>query len=147
MALKGVIQSGHIPVNKFKLLVVGVIPLTPITVSGIEEELETIDLPDRTKASGGQTKAGTFTAKFAEHHKAEIDGLEKWFNDSQDPVDPAYKKPVTLTRESIDGKQVRSWSLTGVFPTKRKLPDLEMKNEGQMGEMDYTFSFDDITAQ
>lgn len=147
MPLKGVIQSGHMPVNKFKLLVVGLVPLTPTTISGIEEELETIDLPDRTKASGGQTKSGTFTMKLAEHHKAEVDAMEKWYQDSQDPVDPNYKKAVTLVRESIDGKVKRSWSLVGTFPTKRKLPDLEMKNEGAMGEMEYTFSFDDINPQ
>lgn len=147
MPLKGIIQAGHMPVNKYQLLVVGVQTLTPVSVSGIEEELEVVDLPDRTKASGGQTKAGTFTAKFPEHHKAEIDALEKWYSDSTDPVSPTYKKPATLVRQSIDGRQTRSWSIVGLFPTKHKLPDLEMKNEGDMGEMEYTFSFDDITPQ
>lgn len=147
MPLKGIIQADHIPVNKYQLLVVGVQTLTPIKISGIEEELETVDLPDRTKASGGQTKAGSFTVTFAEHHKAEIDALEKWYSDSTDPVSPTYKKPATLVQQSISNRQTRSWSVVGLFPMKRKLPDLEMKNDGDMAEIEYTFSFDDITIQ
>lgn len=147
MGLKGTIKAGHIPVNKFKLLVVGMLPLTPVSISGIEEELETVDLPDRTKASGGVTKAITFTGKFPEHHKSEIDALEKWYIDSQDPVDPNYKKAATLVQESIDGKQTRSWTLFGLFPSKHKLPDLEMKNAGDMSELEYSFNADDLVPQ
>lgn len=147
MALKGTIRAGHLPVNKFKLLVVGLPPLTALSVSGIEEELESVELPDRTRASGGQTKSFIFTAKFPAHHKAEIDALEKWLVDGTDPVDANYKKSASLVQESIDAKQTRSWTLFGCWITKHKLPDFEMKNAGDMAEMEYTFSVDDIVPQ
>jgi hypothetical protein len=51
--MKGAIAPDHIPVNKYQLLVAGVIPLTITEVSGIEDELQTTELPDRTVASGG----------------------------------------------------------------------------------------------
>lgn len=147
MSLKGTIKAGHIPVNKFRLLVVGLPPLTPTSVSGIEEEIDSVELPDRTRASGGTTKPVTFTAKFPEHHKSEVDALEKWLLDGQDPVDPNYKKAATLSQESIDGKQTRSWTLYGTWITKHKLPDLDMKNAGDMAEVEYSFSADDMVPQ
>ena len=50
--MKGIIKPDHIPVNNFDLLVAGLIDLTAVEVSGIEDTLQTIDLPDRTRASG-----------------------------------------------------------------------------------------------
>lgn len=142
--MKGAIQPNHIPLNNFKLLVVGLPGLTPTKISGIEEELETVDLPDRTKASGGNTKPGEFTMMLPMHHSVEQAAMEVWFSESQDPVTPTYKKPGTLIHNALDGTPLRSFTLVGLFPRKRKLPDLEMKNEGEMAEVEWTFSFDDI---
>lgn len=142
--MKGEIQPDHMPVNKYTFQIIGLIPITATEVSGIEDELETTELPDRTVASGGNRKATEFTAMVPMHHTAEQAALEIWFRESQDPVSPGYKKPCTLTHESISGNASRTFSLAGVFPKKRKLPDLEQKNEGELAQVEWTFSADDV---
>jgi hypothetical protein len=142
--VKGEILPDHIAVNKYTFQIVGLIPVTALEVSGIEDELETTELPDRTVASGGFRKATEFSAKVPLHHTLEQAALEKWFRDSQDPIAPDYKKAVTLTHESLSGKTARTFSLAGVFPKKRALPDLEAKNEGEIALVEWTFSADDV---
>ena len=66
--MKGVINPDHIPVNKWQLIVVGLPPLTITEQSGIEDELETTELPDRTIASGGNRKSAEFTIMIPTHH-------------------------------------------------------------------------------
>lgn len=142
--MKGVIQGDHIPVNKFQLLVPGLPPLVITELSGIEDELETADLPDRTRASGGNRKATEFTMMIPMHHTVEQAAMELWFRESQDPVSPTYKKAGTLVHQSISGTTIRTFTLIGVFPTKRALPDLEMVNEGEMAGVEWSMSADDI---
>lgn len=142
--MKGVIQPDHIPVNKFRLIVIGLPDLTITELSGIEDELEVADLPDRTVASGGNRKASEFTFMLPMHHSVEQAAMEAWFLESQDPVLPTYKKPGTLIHESISGATIRTFQLTGLFPKKRALPDLEMVNEGEMAAVEWTMSSDDI---
>lgn len=142
--MKGVIRPDHIPVNKYELRVLGAPSLVLYEVSGIEDELETTDLPDRTVASGGNRKSTEFTAMQPLHHTAEKAYMELWFRESQDPVSPSYKKAATLVHSSISGINSKSFQLVGVFPCKRKLPDLEMENEGEMAGIEWTFKADDI---
>jgi hypothetical protein len=142
--MKGTIKADHISVNKYQLLVLGMPPLTFTTISGIEDELEVVDLPDRTKASGGNRKAVEFTAKLPMHHIAEQAMMELWFLESQDPVSPLYKKVGTLIHLSISGNVLRTYSMTGIFPSKRALPELDMKNEGEMAEVEWTFQADNM---
>jgi hypothetical protein len=144
MSIKGAIQPNHIPVNKYRFLVVGLPPLTPTKIDGIEEELEAVDLPDRTRASGGNTKPVEFSLMLPAHHAVEQAAMEAWFKSSQDPVLPGYKKAATLLITPINGGAPKPRTLVGVFPTKRKDPDLEMKNEGDMAEVQWTLSADDI---
>ena len=142
--LQGKIQDDHIPVNKFTLKPLGLIDIVFITVSGLEKELEMADMPDRTKQSGGNTKAGEFTATTALHHAAEMAALNLWFKANQDPIAPLLAKiPCTLTRESISGNIVRSIAILGVQITKQKEPDSDMNNEGELAVMEWTFAFDD----
>lgn len=143
--IKGTIQPEHIAVNKYELIVVGLPKLTPISIGGIEQELNTVALPDRTKASGGNTNATETTIQIPLHHKVEIAAMEKWYLDSQDPVDPKYKKSAALIIKRISQKDGAAFSWSGVFPTKRKLPDLEMANDGEMAVAEYTLSIDDIS--
>lgn len=143
--MKGSIAPNHIPVNKYQFLIVGLPPLTPIEVSGIEEELQTIDLPDRTKASGGNTSASEVTIKIPLHHTVEIAAMEAWFRAGQDPVLPNYKKSGSLLLESVSlTGPTRSYNLSGVFVTKRALPDLEQANDGDMAAAEFTLSIDQI---
>lgn len=142
--MKGEIQGDHMPVNKYVLQVLGLVPLTATEVSGIEDELETTELPDRTVASGGNRKATEWTMMLPMHHTAEQAAMELWYRESQDPVSPTYKKPVTLTHQSLSGNATRNFSLVGVFPKKRVLPDLEKLNEGEIALVEWTMSTDDI---
>lgn len=144
MAAKGTIKPDHIAVNKYQLLVLGMPPITAINVSGIEEELETTDLPDRTRASGGNTKAVSFTFKVPAHHKVEQAALELWFQESQDPVLPTYKKVATFYAESGTGNVVMAFTLTEMFLTKRSLPEFAMDNEGEMAAVEWSASADDV---
>lgn len=142
--MKGTIKPDHMPLNKYTLQIIGLIPITMTKVTGVEDELEVIEMPDRTKASGGFRKATEFSAMVPLHHTAEQAALELWFRESQDPISPGYKKACTLTHESLSGDNTRTFSLAGVFPMKRKLPDLEVKNEGELAEVEWTFSADDV---
>lgn len=142
--MKGVIKPDHIPVNKYQLIIIGLPPLNPIEISGMEDELETVDLPDRTVASGGNRKATEFTMMIPAHHTLEVAGCEAWFLEGQEPVSPGYKKAGTLLLRSISGETIRSRSLIGAFISKRADPDLELVNEGEMAAYEYTVKIDDI---
>lgn len=140
--MKGKIQPDPILINRYELKVVGLIPLIFTEISGLEDELELTELPDRTVASTGERKAGTFTAMQPSHHTSEVLAMEVWYKESQDPVSPTYKKPITITRKGSAKSITRT--VLGVFPCKRKDPDLDMADEGTMDQIEWTFSFDDV---
>lgn len=142
--MKGTILPDHMATNKYQLLVLGLPPLTPTEVSGIEDELETTKLPDRTVASGGNRNATEVEISLPMHHTVEQAAMELWFKESQDPVAPSYKKAATLIHKSISGAVTKTYSLIAVFPKKRALPDLEMENEGELAVVKWTLSIDDV---
>lgn len=142
--MKGTIQPDHIPLNKFQLLVLGLPPLTLMSLSGLEEELDVVELPDRTVASGGRTRAVEFTIEIPAHHTTEQAAMEVWFQESQDPVTPTYKKPGTLILTSISGGTTRTFSMPDMFPSKRVIPDFEQDNDGEMASFEWTIRASDI---
>lgn len=142
--MKGVLQTDHIPVNKYQMLVVGLPPLTFTEISGIEQELETVDLPDRTVASGGNKGVVEFTVMQPAHHLAEVAAIESWFVESIDPVSGSYKKDGTVILQSISGDTIKTHSILGMFPSKKALPDLEMANEGELATIEWTFKADEV---
>lgn len=139
----GVIQPNHISVNKYQFLVPGLPPLTVTKASGLEEELEIAEMPDRTKRSGGNTKAGEVELTTPLHHEVEQAALESWFALAKASL-PGYKRTVTLIKTSVNGAVARTFTMTGAFPSKRKTSDLEMKNEGDMAEAMWTLSYDQL---
>ena len=141
---KGVIHADHISKNKYELIIVPAPSILIAGISGIEEELETVVLPDRTNVSGGNTKPGEFTMRTFLHHTVEQIFLEEWFKECQDPVLPLYKRQGTLLLSSISGENIRSFSMIGLFLSKRSLPDLEMSNEGEAVEVTWTVKYDEI---
>ena len=142
--MKGVIDPDHMPINNFQLSFLGIVDLTPTEVGGLEDELQTTDLPDRTRASGGNRGPSELTIMLPMHHTVEQAAMEVWYRESQDPVLPTHKKVGTLRHSSISGQNNRSFTLNGAFPTKRVLPDLELENEGEMAGVEWTISVDDI---
>lgn len=146
MSLKGTIKADHMAVNKYELTIIGLLvqTITPIEISGMEIEVGVVDLPDRTKASGGQPSSTEFTMKIPMHHSSEVSAMEVWFQEGQDPVIATYKKPATLTFSSISGENEKSWTLIGAFCSKRKLPDLSMADDGEMAVAEYTITVDEV---
>ncbi len=142
--MKGVIQPDHIPLNQFQLLVLGLGNFTFISVTGLEEELNVVDLPDRTVASGGRTNAIEFVVKLPLHHRTEQAQMELWYRESQDPVLPTYKKPATLILPSSSRQIVVSYALSNVFPMKRTTPDFELENDGEMAANEWTMRADSM---
>ena len=53
--MKGVIQPNHIPMNNFVLQVIGLPDIVFTEVGDISEIIDKVDLPDRTRASGGRS--------------------------------------------------------------------------------------------
>lgn len=140
----GDINPDHIPTNKYQFMVLGLPPLTCVEISGLEVELVTSEMPDRSIVSGGQQQATEFTVMIPEHHIVEQAALQLWLQESTDPVLPTYKKVATLLSMSISGDVVVSKSLVGIFPKKFALPDREMVNEGELANVEWTFSVDQV---
>lgn len=142
--MKGQILPDHIPTNKYELVITGLPPVTPVEVGGIEDEVQTTELPDRTRASGGNRGPTEFTIAIPAHHSVEIAAMEIWFREGQDPVLPTYKKPGILLFKSISGDNTPGFTLVGAFVSKRETPDLEMAAEGEQVNWTYTISVDDL---
>lgn len=143
MGLKGLVADDHIPLNKYKFKPTGLIDILFTKVSGLEKILEMVDLPDRTRRSGGNTKPGTFTAMTPMHHTAENNILEFWFKLNQDPIQPSNSIPATMEYFSGTGDIVRTVALVGVKIEIMKMPDVDMENEGELAQIEWTFAFDD----
>ena len=146
MALQGSISANHVPVNQFTLTVNGIGGGTYFftEISGIEKEVQAVDLPDRTKASGGNSLPQEFTGKTPLHHTAERAKLETWFKEGQCPVSAGYKKTATLIHKALDGTNQGKYTISGLWIMKRKLPDLDTTNDGEMAVIEWSFSSDNI---
>jgi hypothetical protein len=156
MSLKGTIPVNHFPENLYKILITGVPAypgfLVPIKVSDIEEELEVVMLPDRTYEPGGQTKPGKLTITIPLHDSIAQGYMETWYYHSQQPVNPTYKKAMTIINRGImDGSgfglltSQRTMGYTGCFPNKFRASALDMEGEGKMVVVDWEICFDDRT--
>jgi len=143
MTMKGAVQQNHIPVNNYELKIQGQPVFLFTKISGLDQETESVDLPDRTVASGGNVKAFEITAESFEHHAVETDALEAWRQEGKDNVTRTYKKTGTLIKRAIDGTVQSSRILTGVWVKKRKDADLDLANEGEPAMIEWTLSVDD----
>lgn len=142
--MKHVLQPDHIPTNKYVLSVAGLPPITFTSIGALEEEIDKVDLPDRTAASGGRTKPVEFDVKVPAHHEVEVAAMETWYEEGQDPVAPSYKKTATLNMISISGAVQYVVTLIGCYCFKRATPELEMNSDGEMVEITYSLCTDQI---
>ena len=143
MPLKGQILPDHMNVNKYSLKVVGLIEIVFTEISGLDEQIDVVDLPDRTRATGGNSQAIEFTAMLPMHHTIATIAMEAWLVEAKDPVSSTYKKSATLSVFSGTGAK-RSYTLTGLWVSGRKTPDLSMENEGEMAKAEYTLQCDEV---
>ena len=144
-SIKAFLQGNHIPNNRFTLGVVGLPLLNFTTMTMPEEELDVVELPDRTFASGGRTKPVEFSGMIPGHHTAEVALMLAWLKlEGVDPVFSTYKKPCTITMYRIDGSIGAVWELDGVFPFKYKASDMDTNSDGDMVTYEFTFKADQI---
>ena len=144
--MKGSVQGNHIPVNNFEMIIIGLPPILFTNISGFEDETEAIDMPDRTKVSGGNSKPVEFTGTTFEHHTIELAAMEFWRREGLDPVNPTYKKVATLIKRSIDGSVASTRTCIGLWIMKRKDADLDMSNEGEPAMIEWSFSADSVES-
>jgi hypothetical protein len=144
MALKGIILPDHIPVNKYELTIVGMSTIVMTSVSGLETEVPAIDLPDRTKATGGQPSSAELTVTVPMHHASEILQMDIWHTEAQDPITITYKRAGILEHKSGTGDIIKQYTLIGIWCSKRKLPDLAYDDDGAMAEVEYTLQVDSV---
>ena len=142
MVLQGSVLADHVPVNNYELIVVGLPSIFFVEISGIELEVQQTDLPDRTKATGGQIIPQEWTAMTMLHHSIEREALETWLAEGRDPVSTSYKKTSTLIHKTLSGLDNGKFAMTGHWITKRKLPDLNKADEGAPAMIEWTFSTD-----
>lgn len=146
MVMKGTVLPNHIPVNNFELIVVGLPKLIFTQISGLGEETQSVEMPDRTVVSGGNTTAVEFTGMSFEHHTVELAALELWRLQGVDPVDPQYKKVGTLIKRRIDGSIGTTRTLIGLWIKNRQDADLDLANEGEPAMVEWTFSADKVES-
>lgn len=145
MSLKGTIQDGHMPRNKYTLTLVGVLgDITFLKVTGLETEIDAADMPDRTWASGGQESHTELEVEIPMHHAGDVTAMEVWFQEAQDPVSSTYKKVGTLTFTSNNNSRELSWQLVGCWCFKRSLSDAEMASEGEQMTITYGIKVDSL---
>ena len=142
--MKGIIQPNHVSKNNFELQVIGLPPIIFTEVGDIGEQIDKVDLPDRTRASGGTKQAGDFTAMVPSHHDVEVAAMESWYKEGQDPVAPTYKKSGVLIKKGIDGSVIRTYTFIGLWVSERNMTAVSLENEGEMDAIEYLFNFDDI---
>lgn len=142
--MKGAIQPNHVSKNNFELQVIGLPPITFVEVGDISEQIDKVDLPDRTRASGGTKQAGDFPVTLPSHHDVEVAAMEAWYKEAQDPVAPTYKKSGVLIKKGIDGSVIRTYTFTGLWVSERNMTAVALENEGEMDAIEYLLNFDDI---
>ena len=148
MPIKGSIGSNIYHRNEFAFNVAGIGDLTVISVSEIEQNLQTVTLSDRTVVTGGSTEAFEIDVVTPAGNNAEQAKWQQWYLDSQHPAEPTYKKTVTIVRESAELPLSKTmvYTLEGVFIRKRMDSDFDMDNEGEDARVTWTLSVDDVTV-
>lgn len=133
--IKGILLPDHVQVNKYRLIVPGLPPLTFLTVGALEEELDNTDLPDRTNRSGGRTKPVEFDVTMPMHHTLERLAMESWFAENKDPITPTAQKVGTLIWYSQTRLITPSYSLLQLYPYKRGTPEGDLDNDGEVAAL------------
>jgi len=130
MGMKAVLQQNHIPINKFELGIPEVGKFTFTKISGFDREINMVDLPDRTRASGGIENAVEFTATLPKHHTEEVALIEAWYKAGIAGTN--YKYGAVLNEYRVNGDIGSTLMLTGLWVQEITEPEKDMANEGEM---------------
>ncbi len=141
--IKGKVLDDPIPQNKYELQVVGAPPIVFTSVGSLEEELVKATMPDRRNVSGGETNPVEVDVTQPMHHKAEVAFMEGWYTGAQTQV-TGYKMAGVLIYSSGSGQIIQSYTLEGVFPFKRVIGEVGFDNDGEMQNIVWSLSIDNI---
>lgn len=147
MAIKNVLFPNRVPVNKYMLMIqpgVGAPVFTAI--GGLEEELDAVELPDRTTRSGGRSKQVEFDVTQPMHHDVDVAAMEAWYLLGKQSL-PGYLKQGTLIHQDEYGLPRKRYTLVNLWVKKRVHSDLEMDNDGEMSTITWTMQCDRIQPQ
>ena len=144
MAIKNVLKPNRVQVNKYQLTVQpGVGSVLFISIGGLEEELDAVDLPDRTSRSGGREKPVEFEVVQPMHHDLEVLAMEVWWRMCKNTL-PLYLKLGILVCFDEWGVPRRKYTLPNIWISKRKHSDLELDNDGEMATITWTLKADQV---
>lgn len=144
MAIKSVLKVNRVQVNKFKLTISpGVGSPLFTTISGLEEELDTVDLPDRTSRSGGREKQIEFEVQQPMHHDLEVVAMEVWYRMCKASL-PLYLKLGVLILFDEWGIPRKKYTLPNLWISKRSHSELDLDNDGEMSTITWTLKADQI---
>ncbi len=127
--------------GQFRVSFIGMPPIYATKFTGLEFEIETTDLADRTRHSAGATGAGEAVCSGYLHHTIEAVAWEAWFDASRNGS-PGYKRDGTLEILGADGIPRAIYSLVGVWPKKWAIGDFDKTSKDSV-EVAFTLSIDD----
>jgi len=142
--IKATIQPDFMPLNKVKLSVPTLPVLTLISISGLEEDLAKVTLPDKTIQSGGRVEPVEFEIEIPLHHTTEVAAMEVWYATCQEPVLPGHKKVGTVSFFSQSNLVQRTYMLPGLMICGRGLPDGSLDNDGEQANNKWKMACDEI---
>ncbi len=140
--IKGEVLAGAAPRSKFRLFVAGLPPFYATKFTGLESELEVLELADRTRQSAGHTKASNADVSGYVHHTIEAAAFDAWWVQSQ-AGGVGYKRAATLEMLGPDDVPVAIYALAGIFPTKWAMGDLD-RTATEAVEITYSLSVDSV---
>ena len=144
MPIKGTIQTDVFPTSKYVLIIGGMMPLTILSIGALEEELETIELPDRTRVSNGNTKPLSFDVVTPAHHLEEQIQWEEWWSECKNPVSSLAYRIGTMAQLSASESVFRTSSMSGLFIMKKSASELDMANDSDFSKITWTLSANDV---
>lgn len=148
MAIKNTLQENHIQMNKFMAQIApGVGQILFTNIGEIEEELDMVDLPDRTSRSGGRKKQIEFEVTQPAHHETEVAAMEAWFADCQDPVAPDHLKVMTIVKFDQQDAPRRTLTLNNCTCFKKAESEMDLDNDGEMSTIVWTIKADENLPQ
>ena len=145
-AIKSIIKPLRVPDNKYSLIVQpGVGQLTVVELTGLEQELDQSELPDRTVRSGGRGKPLAFDFAIPMHHTSEVLLCETWWNLCKYSL-IGYLKFGMLIQFNEASIPTKRWTLPNLWLTKRGHTDLALGNDGEMTTIMWSASADDLIS-
>jgi len=142
--MKGDVQPNPTISNKYLIEIDGIPPFYSRKAGPFEKEVSAADAPDDTKHSGGRAMPGEATIETPIHHTPEFFALDSWFVACQFGA-PGYKKAGAVHYCAANGAIIRSFELSGVWITKRALPEGDRTSD-DLGFATWTLSFDDVNT-